>query len=539
MRFKVYRARLTVYNGTLHHQVNARRWGEQLHENGPTAYNTLMENHSGLTRAISSKARQKRNALLRLPPQGLTRKHIMQQGTPQWKVQGGHQLSGTVTTNGSKNSTLAILSASLLTCQPIVLTNVPRISDVDDMVSVLQSLGSQISWENNNTLRLQRPSILCVEAMDIQAAERTRAIVLLVAGIAADHASFTLPFPGGCNLGNRSLEPHIDALEQLGLRICLESQGLRVCRSDQDQGESETTVTLVESGDTVTENAILAAVALDRGVVRICNASCNYMVQDLCFFLRKIPGVSIEGIGFSQLTIIHCGSETPRSITYPVLEDPIEAFFFIAAAVVTKSRLRVLRVPVAFIALELRLLDKMGVEMRTGPHYACKSGVATLCDLDVLADGHSLSALNLKIHPNIYPFGINVDNLPAFGPIAAVSEGQTLLHDWMYEQRASYFVLLEDFGVRVELLDVHRAHIYGSAELRATSCRLPPALRPASMVLLAALAAPGVSYLSDVGVVSRGYEDLIERLRSLNGRIDTLEVGMDQQVSEGVIRSVM
>lgn len=461
----------------------------------------------------------------------------MEQSPPQWKFHGGHQLSGTVTTNGSKNSALAIISASLLTFEPILLTNVPRISDVNDMVNILRSMGFQATWVDNNSLKLQRPLVLDVDSLDIQAAQRTRAVVLLVAGLAIDHADFTLPLPGGCNLGDRSLAPHIDALEQLGLEISHQSDGLRLHRSEE--GNSETTITLVESGDTVTENAILTAVALNRGVVRVVNASCNYMVQDLCSFLQRISGVIIEGLGSPQLTIRHRETGTLGPITYPILEDPIEAFFFVAAAVVTRSCLRVLHVPVNFIALELRLLQKIGLKVRKGPEYASSSGVAILCDLEILADQNPLNAMELKIHPNIYPFGVNVDNLPAFGPIAAVSEGRTLLHDWMYEQRAPYFALLRYFGVQVELPDKHRAYIYGPTEIRASDCRLPPALRPASMILLAALAASGVSYLSDVNVISRGYEDLIGRLRSIQAHVDVLDVKADQQIPEGVIRSVM
>lgn len=346
-------------------------------------------------------------------------------------------------------------------------------------------MGGQATWVDNNSLSLQRPLILDVESLDIEAAQRTRAVILMTAGIAIDHVDSTLPFPGGRNLGDRYLEPHIDALEQLGLKVSYRSNGLRVSQTDEDNCEA--TIALLESGDTITENAVLTAVALNRGVVRICNASCNYMVQGLCSFLQRISGVSIEGLGSPRLTIRGSESAGSGPITYPILEDPIEAFFFIAAAVVTKSCLRITRVPVAFIALELRLLQRMGLEVRTGPRYASASGVATLCDLEILADHHPLNAMEVKIYPNIYPFGVNVDNLPAFGPIAAVSEGQTLLHDWMYEQRAPYFALLRDLEVQVKLPDKHRAHIHGPTKLRAADCRLPPGFRPASMILLTAL----------------------------------------------------
>lgn len=461
----------------------------------------------------------------------------MQRSSSQWLIHGGHRLSGTVTTNGSKNSTLAILSASLLTLEPILLANVPRISDVEDMVSILQSIGCQAAWEEDSILRLQRPLTLDVEALDVQAAKRTRAVVLLIAGLAQDHAAFDVPHPGGCSLGDRSLDPHIDVLDQFGLQVCQKADGLRVLRADV--GNTETTTTLVESGDTVTENAILAAVARRQGCVRICNASCNYMVQDLCSFLLKMDGVIIEGIGSSQLTIHRCESKMQSPITYSILEDPIEAFLLIAAAVVTRGSLRIVRVPIAFIALELRLLQKMGLNLQQGPQYASASEVTMLCDLEIFAEDHALKAPKLKIHPNIYPFGINVDNLPAFGPIAAVSEGRTLLHDWMYEERASYYSLLRDFGVDVEFVDAHRAYVGGPAELAAANCRLPPALRPASMVLLAALASPGVSCLDGVDVLSRGYEDMVRRLRSVQARIDIRPADVGQPVLEGVVRSVM
>lgn len=458
----------------------------------------------------------------------------MHESPSRWKVHGGRELSGSVTTNGSKNSALAILCASLLTTEQVTLTNVPHISDVVDMVDILRSIGSTISWQHGNTLQLMRPSLVNISSLDKQAARRARTVILLAPGIALDHGAFSLPSPGGCQLGDRTLEPHIDALEQLGLQVTGQSDDIRITRLTQDT-RTDCTVTLLESGDTVTENAILTAVALKKDSVTIRNASCNYMVQDLCNFVQKLVGVGIEGIGSPLLTIRRCDSQSLLPLSFSILEDPIEAFFFVAAAAVTKSNISIERVPFEFISLEIHLLKKMGLNIRASPQYPSKSRTTTLCDLEIKGRDCSLTSPQLKMHPNIYPFGVNVDNLPAFGPIAALSKGETLLHDWMYEQRAPYFALLEAFGVDVHLVDNHRAQITGRTILQPAMCRLPSALRPASMLLLAALAAHGSSLVEDVDMLQRGYEDLNGRLGAIGARIDICD--LEQDVSRGFLDS--
>ena len=145
---------------------------------------------------------------------------MMAHTSPIWKIEGGHQLSGSCTVSGSKNASLATICAAILDIGPVVLNNIPRISDVFDMVSILRSAGTSVAWLDNNTLEIQRPPLLTVDNLDIEASRRTRAVVLLVAALAKDHdGPFIVPLPGGCTLGDRSLGPHIDALEQLGLHV--------------------------------------------------------------------------------------------------------------------------------------------------------------------------------------------------------------------------------------------------------------------------------------------------------------------------------
>ncbi|KAF2726331.1 EPT/RTPC-like protein [Polychaeton citri CBS 116435] len=438
----------------------------------------------------------------------------MAPASPILEINGGHQLLGKVKLTGSKNGTLAVLCACTLTQAQVTLIGAPYITDVINLVIVLQSIGVSAVWKSENVLQIQRPAILNLAGLDVRKASQTRAVILLAACFAYEKNDFSLPLPGGCRLGLRSIEPHVDALQQLGLQVKFEDGGLRVRRC----GRSASTVTLMESGDTVTENALLAAIVTHQGPVRIENASCNYMVQDLCLFLQSL-GATIGGVGTSSLTITSPTSSTMGTVSHSLLEDPIEAFFFVALAAVTKSTLQINRVPTGFISLELRCLVKMGLSIESSASYLAANDFHELYDLKVSAVNLALLALDGKVHPNVFPYGVNVDNLPALASVAATSHGTTRFHDWMYESRVSCFSLFKNFGVHVDITDAHRAQVTGCQKLRAGDCDLPSALRPASMILLIALAAPGVSRLQEFEVLYRGYDRLLPRLEQLGAKV--------------------
>jgi UDP-N-acetylglucosamine 1-carboxyvinyltransferase len=270
---------------------------------------------------------------------------------------------------------------------------------------------------------------------------------------------------------------------------------------------------LTERGDTVTENVLLAAARHD-GVTVIRNASPNYMVQDLCFFLEKL-GVRIEGIGTTTLTV-HGVAAIDVDVEYSPSEDPIEAMSLLAAAVVTESAITIRRVPIEFMEIELATLEGMGMQYAISEEYHSANGQTRLVDLTTVPG--PLHAPIDKIHPMPFP-GLNIDNLPFFALIAAVAEGSTMLHDWVYENRAIYLTELTKVGAKVQLLDPHRVLIEGPTRWRAAEVMCPPALRPGVVVLLAMLAAPGTSVLRNVYVINRGYEDLAERLNALGATI--------------------
>jgi UDP-N-acetylglucosamine 1-carboxyvinyltransferase len=350
--------------------------------------------------------------------------------------------------------------------------------------------------------------------MDKNAARKTRSVLMLIGSIMHDHESFKIPYAGGCKLGSRTVAPHLYALEEFGVGIVAASGHYNVTVDKKPAGR----VVLYEAGDTVTENALMAA-ARTESETTLQFASANYMVQEMCFFLQKL-GAKIDGIGTSTMTIQGVG-EVRKNVTYAPSEDPIEAMFFTSAAVTTNSEITIERVPIDFMALELMKLQKMGLEYDMTARYKAANGKTDLVDLTIHKHDGKLRALTEKIHANVYP-GVNQDNLPYFVPIACVTRGRTLIHDWTYENRAIYYTEMTKVGATVELADPHRLYVDGPTKFRAADVMCPPALRPASLLLIGMLAASGVSILRNIYTIQRGYEDLAERLNELGANITVL-----------------
>ena len=435
-------------------------------------------------------------------------------GAQHLRIYGGTKLSGAIDVKTSKNAAVALLCASLLNRGRTTLRNMARIEEVNRIIEVLRSIGVRVRWlAGTNDLEIDPPATLDLAAMDQDAARRTRTVIMFLGPLLHEFTEFALPYAGGCDLGARTVEPHLSALRHFGLRVEATSG---VYAASVDPGvRPERAIVLTERGDTVTENALMAAARHD-GTTIIRNASSNYMVQDLCFYLRRL-GVRVEGIGTTTLTVTGVG-EIDVDVDYSPSEDPIEAMSLLAAAVVTGSEITIRRVPIEFMEIELALLSEMGMQYELSQEYPSANGFTRLVDLTTIPG--PLHAPIDKIHPMPFP-GLNIDNLPFFALIGAVAEGRTMLHDWVYENRAIYLTELNKVGAKVQLLDPHRVLIDGPTRWRAAEVGCPPALRPGVVILIAMLAAPGVSMLRNVYVIHRGYEDLAQRLNALGARIES------------------
>ena len=437
---------------------------------------------------------------------------MAQQKSIHFKVTGGRKLKGSVAVDTSKNGAMGLFAAALLNKAPTTLRHVPRIEEVYRVIEVLESIGVRIVWQGAS-LTIIPPERYVLDKLDEEAARKTRSIIMFIGPLLHHVQSFSLPHAGGCKLGSRTVRPHFFALERLGVSITTKNGWWDVERTKLRPAE----IIMYESSDTATENAIMAA-ALIPGKTVIKYASANYQVQELCFFLEQC-GVHIDGIGTTTLTV-HGVRSIDTPVVYELSEDPIVAMFYVAAAIVTKSSITITRVPIDFLEQELLVLEKMGFKYDIARRYKGRNKRTRL--VDVVTHPSSLTAPQDKVHARPYP-GLNMDNLPFFAVIATQAKGTTLIHDWMYEKRALYLTELDKLGADTLLADPHRIYIEGPTRLRPTELMAPPALRPAVILLVAMLGAPGVSVLRNVYAINRGYENIAERLRSLGVNIEVVD----------------
>ncbi len=429
-----------------------------------------------------------------------------------FKIEGGRKLSGKIQTNYSKNGAIGLIAAALINKNTTILGGVPHIEEVHRMMEALQSIGVKIRWTNQNTLEIIPPKKYSFNKIDEAAFRKIRVGLYLFGALGKQLDNFSLPHSGGCKMGKRTISAHEGALRALGLKIKTTDTHYEISHGKL-QG---TDITMLESSDTSAINTLLLAAQIPtKTIIRF--APPNYQVQEVCFFLQKL-GVQIEGIGTT--TLIVKGKENfNKAIAYENSEDPIESMMLMSAAIMTRSKLLITRCPIDFLRVELEKLKAMGQKFIISKPYTAKNGRTQLVDITVMPS--KLKALADKIHPLPYP-GLNTDNLPFFVPIATQAEGTTLIHDWMWENRAIYFTELNRLGARVNLADPHRAFVEGPTKLSGAQVVCPPALRPAMIILIAMLGAEGTSTLRNVYSIRRGYEEIAERLNSIGAKIDVI-----------------
>ncbi|HKZ54006.1 MAG TPA: UDP-N-acetylglucosamine 1-carboxyvinyltransferase [Anaerolineales bacterium] len=426
---------------------------------------------------------------------------------PSFMIEGGHPLQGEVTPSGNKNAALPLMTASLLTDEPIVLHNIPLIGDVLTMRRLLESLGVTIQDLDPQTWRLQAKEVRRAD-LNPELCRKIRASILLAGPMLGRVGGIELPPPGGDVIGRRRVDTHFLAMKALGAEIGYEDREFALRVSGRLHGAD---VLLDEASVTATENAIMAAVtAVGDTILR--NAASEPHVQELCHFLNRLGG-SIENIGSNTLHIHGVDRLTGGEFT--IGADYLEVVSFIGAAALTGGGVRIHKATPQHLDMVRLVFGRLGVSWQVEGE-------------DIIVPGEQ----RLEVEPDLggaIP-QISVMPWPAFPTdlmsiaivVATQSKGTVLFHDWMYPSRMFFTDKLVAMGARITLCDPHRCIVQGPSRLLGESMESPD-IRAGMALVLAALAARGVSQIRNIGQIERGYEQIDKKMRALGAHIQRVE----------------
>ena len=422
----------------------------------------------------------------------------------QYRIEGGHPISGTIKASGNKNAALPCIAAALLTSEPVVLRNIPDIEDVQVMLGVYRALGGEVTSLRKNTWRLNTKNISSSE-IPPEFARKIRASILFAGPLLARTGKVVLPPPGGDVIGRRRLDTHFLALTELGAQV--EVRDAFIFSAAKLKG---TDIFLDEASVTATENAVMAAV-LAEGETILTNAASEPHVQDLCRMLCAM-GASIEGIGSNILCIR--GVKNLKGCDFEIGADFMEVGSFIGLAAATRGELFIEGPRKGDLRPAKTAFGKLGIVWKhegTILHVPANQALEVNCDLGGMIP---------KIDDAPWP-GFPPDLTSIVTVVATQVKGTVLVHEKMFESRMFFVDKLIAMGARIVLCDPHRAVVSGPTRLTGTELQSPD-VRAGMAMVIAAMCAEGKSVINNVYQIERGYENIVARLSSLGGKISAV-----------------
>jgi UDP-N-acetylglucosamine 1-carboxyvinyltransferase len=418
-------------------------------------------------------------------------------------IEGKAPLNGVVTPSGNKNAAFPLISAALLTDEPVVLHNLPNIGDVQTMLDIVENLGVEVTRHDARSVTLRAGTIRSTTPDPARFA-RIRGSLVLIGSLLAREGEVNLCQPGGDQIGRRRIDTHIMALEALGAKIGF--NGNFVLTAAQLRGRD---IVLNESSVTATENAILAAV-LAEGTTVIRNAASEPHVQDLCLMLNKM-GARIEGIS-SNVLFVH-GVETLHGGEYTLSSDYLEVGSFIALSAVTEGEIRIKNASPEHLRMTLMVLERLGIKPEI------QGSDLLLGDNQGLVVMPDIGDAIPKIDDAPWP-GFPADMMSVALVAATQATGTVLFHEKMYESRLFFVDRLISMGARIVLCDPHRALVQGPSTMRGERQGISsPDIRAGIAILIAALCAEDVTVIRNIRQIDRGYENIEEKLLMLGAKI--------------------
>ncbi|MDA8728618.1 UDP-N-acetylglucosamine 1-carboxyvinyltransferase [Flavicella sp.] len=431
-----------------------------------------------------------------------------------FKIEGGHQLQGTITPQGAKNEALQILCAVLLTPEKVRIENIPNIIDVNKLIFILGKLGVKIEKHDVNTYTFQADDLNLgyLESEEFKKdGSSLRGSIMIVGPLLARFGKGYIPRPGGDKIGRRRLDTHFEGFIQLGATFRYNKEEHFYGVEAEELFGKE--MLLDEASVTGTANILMAAV-LATGKTSIYNAACEPYIQQLSKMLNSM-GANIRGIGSNLLTIE--GVKALKGCTHRVLPDMIEIGSWIGMAVMTKSELTIKDVSWKDLGQIPRVFQKLGIQLekRNDDIYIPSQ---KSYEIQNYIDG---SILTISDAP--WP-GFTPDLLSIVLVVATQAKGSVLIHQKMFESRLFFVDKLIDMGAKVILCDPHRATIIGmnhESSLKATTMTSPD-IRAGISLLIAALSANGTSTIHNIDQIDRGYEDIEGRLKAIGAKIERI-----------------
>jgi len=414
-------------------------------------------------------------------------------------INGGRQLRGEIEVRGAKNAVFPILAAALLTKEECLISNLPLIEDVFRILEILKGMGVKVDWVGERMVKIKAddfdPSKIREDIVS-----KLRGSILLFGPLLARFSSVKLRNPGGCVIGARPIDTHLDGFSQLGVKVLRERRHYTLKMREKPGGLA----ILNEFSVTATENLMLFASSARRKTV-IMTADQDYQVQELGRFLQKM-GARINGAGTHQITIE--GAAKLKGVRHNLMFDPIEAGTFVLTAAATRGNVLVKNVETDFLFLPFKKLKDFGVPLE----FPAKKTVRVL----------PWKKLNIdKIQSLPFP-GIPSDLLSAFGVLATQSPGSTLIHDPLYDGRLKYLEELNKMGAEIYFADPHRAIINGPTQLYGRELASLD-LRGGAALVIAGLIAKGKTTINNIYQIDRGYERIEERLQKLGADIKRIK----------------
>ena len=420
-------------------------------------------------------------------------------------IEGARPLNGVIRAAGNKNAALPIIAAALLTDEPVTLTNVPAITDVQTMLELVADLGVEVEHGADGEVRIHAGEVTKRE-LDEELCSRIRASVLLAGPLLARCGEAIIPPPGGDVIGRRRLDTHIHAFTRLGAHVHANRR-----YHMRSEGLVGANVFLDEASVTGTENALMAAV-LARGETIIANAASEPHVQDLCRFLLSL-GAEIEGIGSNVLRVR--GVERLHGGSWRICPDHIEVASFIGLAAVTDGDILIEDVVPEHLSAIWPGFERLGVIWEVGDSWV------RVPDGQELAVKDDIGSQIPKIEDGPWPaFPADLTSIAL--AVATQARGTVLIFEKMFENRLFFVDKIVNMGARIILCDPHRAVVNGPARLYGERMETPD-IRAGMAMLIASLCAEGTSTIGNIGQIDRGYERIDERLRALGASIERVE----------------